>query len=253
MTSLFVFVFGLMIGSFLNALIYRLEEGESVLHGRSYCPRCKHPLAWYDLIPLLSFVALRGRCRYCAKPISPQYPLVELTTGLLFLFVYNLVGLSLNGAYLWAIASLLTVIFAYDLKYFLIPDKVVYLAIGLALVYQILVGVGNVEALLGATISALSASVFFLAIYLVSKGRWMGFGDVKLAFFMGAFLGWPDIVVALFFAFALGAVVGLLLITLKKKGLKSEVPFAPFLIMGTAIAFFFGSAIVHWYLGLFLV
>lgn len=264
MVSLLVFALGLVIGSFLNALIYRLEKGESVLKGRSYCPRCKHSLAWYDLIPLLSFLLLGGKCRYCKGSISLQYPLVECITGLVFVVLFlhavpieNLVRLSLPQVaefiYLWAVASAFIVIFVYDVKHYLIPDKVLYPAVGLVLFYQILAGVGNVETLFGAVVSALSASAFFLAIYLVSKGKWMGFGDVKLAFFIGVFLGWPDIVVALFSAFTLGAVVGLLLIAFKKKGLKSEVPFAPFLIIGTAIAFFFGSFILPWYLGLFLV
>lgn len=264
MTSLIVFALGLVIGSFLNAVIYRLEKGESALRGRSYCPHCKHPLAWYDLIPLLSFLLLGGKCKYCKGNISLQYPLVECITGLAFVVLFlhavpveNLVRLSFPQiaelVYLWAVASAFIVIFVYDLKYYLIPDKVLYPAVGLVFFYQILAGVGNVEALFGAVISALSASAFFLVIYLVSKGKWMGFGDVKLVFFMGVFLGWPNIVVALFSAFTLGAVVGVVLIAFKKKRLKSEVPFAPFLIAGSAIAFFFGESILHWYLGLFLV
>lgn len=253
MISVAVFMFGLAIGSFLNALVHRLENGESVLHGRSYCPQCKHLLAWYDLIPLLSFMLLKGRCRHCKEKISFQYPLVELATGIVFLAVFNVVGLSLLS-YLWAVASAFIVIFVYDIKHYLIPDKILYSAIGLVLLYTI---VGSwelgVENLISALVAGLAASAFFLAIYLLSKGKAMGFGDVKLTFLLGLFLGWPSILVALFFAFCIGAAVGLLLITLKKKGLKSEVPFAPFLIMGTAIAFFFGSQVTSWYVGLFLV
>ena len=266
MVSFMVFAFGLAIGSFLSAFVYRLEKGESVLHGRSYCPRCKHPLAWYDLVPLLSFVVLMGRCRYCEEKISFQDPLVELATGLLFvalawsvlpklsLGVENLISLSfpqiMEILYLWAVASALLTIFVYDLKHFLIPDKVLYPAIALAFLWQT---VGNPEVLWSSTLAGVGAASFFLAIHLISKGRWMGFGDVKLVFLLGLFVGWPSILVALFSAFSLGAIFGLILIALKKKGLKSEVPFAPFLIIGTAIAFFFGSGIAHWYLGLFLV
>lgn len=277
MISFAVFVFGLAIGSFLNAFLYRLElqqglrqisrdrkkTGVTVFHGRSFCPYCEHVLAWYDLIPILSFAFLLGRCRYCKEKISFQYPVVELVTGIMFLAVFNLAELSLQEnlarlsslAYLWAIGAILVAVFVYDLKHFLIPDILVYSAIGLVALWRVFefFNVGNFETLLSAIAAGLGASAFFLAIYLVSRGRWMGFGDVKLAFVLGVFLGWPFVLVALFFSFCLGAVVGLCLIMLKKKGLKSEVPFAPFLIMGTVIALFFGSPIIHWYLNLFLV
>ena len=270
MISFVVFLFGLAIGSFLSAVIYRLEKGESALHGRSYCPHCKHLLAWYDLIPLLSFLFLKGRCRYCNQGIPLQDPFVELATALLFVAlawsvlpnlsvgVENLISLSfplsfpqvLELLYLWAVASGLLVVFVYDLKHYLIPDTIVYLAIGLVFLHHVL---GNSEALLSLVLAGVGAAAFFLAIYLVSKGKWMGFGDVKLALLLGLFVGWPAILVALFSAFCLGALVGVVLIAFKKKGLKSEVPFAPFLIVGTAIAFFFGSNILNWYLGLILV
>ncbi|MDO8474211.1 MAG: prepilin peptidase [bacterium] len=273
MVAFVVFVFGLAIGSFLNAVIYRMEKGESVLRGRSYCPHCKHPLAWHDLVPLLSFFLLRGKCRYCKEKISFQYPLVELATALLFIAIVsvsspwlnqgveNLAKLSFTQVaelfYLWVVASAFIVIFVYDLKHYLIPDKILYPIIGLVLLYQMFgnweLGIGNFASLINPLASALGAGLFFFFIYAFSKGRAMGFGDVKLAFLLGLFLGWPSILVALFFAFCLGAVFGLILIALKKKGLKSEVPFAPFLITGTAIAFFFGLGVLNWYLGLFLV
>lgn len=271
MIAFVVFVFGLAIGSFLNAVIYRLEKGESALRGRSYCPHCKHQLVWYDLIPLLSFVLLKGRCRYCQGKISLQYPLVELAAGFLFVAVFwfgipwpgqgvdNLTKLSfqqvLGLLYFWAVVSTLIVIFVYDLKHFLIPDKILLLAIGIVALWKIFefLEIETPVPLITSLLAGFGASAFFLAVYLVSQGRWMGFGDVKLAFLLGLFLGWPFILVALFAAFCLGAIVGLVLIAFKKKGLKSEVPFAPFLIIGTAIAFFFGSNILSWYLGLFLV
>ena len=256
MISFTVFAFGLAIGSFLSAFVYRLEKRESVLHGRSYCPQCKHTLAWYDLIPLLSFLYLGGKCRYCKGRIALQDFLVELVTGILFVALFyfgarNLIELSFT----WGIGAMLIAIFVYDLKHFLIPDILVYSAIGTAALWRIVefLNLGNFGNLLYAIVAAFGAGAFFLAIYLVSKGRWMGFGDVKLVFLLGMFAGWPSILVALFSAFCIGAVSGLVLIALQKKGLKSEVPFAPFLIVGTAIAFFFGSNIVHWYLGLFLV
>lgn len=150
-------------------------------------------------------------------------------------------------------AAFLIVIFVYDLKHFLIPDKILYPAIGLAFLWKVFEFFSSGHLDTRSIIVAFGAGLFFYAIHAVSHGRAMGFGDVKLAFLLGLFLGWPFILVALFAAFCLGAIVGLVLIAFKKKGLKSEVPFAPFLIIGAAIAFFFGESIFHWYLRLFLV
>src|SRR3989344_3516594 len=251
MVSFIVFLFGLVVGSFLNSVIYRLGKGESALKGRSYCPQCKHPLSWQDLIPLLSFALLQGKCRYCRAKISWQYPLVELGTATLFVVIFNFQFSIFNEFsvfqfstlfYLWVIASLLVVIFVYDLKHYIIPDKVLYPAIALAFFWRLLESIVNVipnligdpalwipafAGMTGMVLAGLGAGAFFFAIYALSKGRAMGFGDVKLALFMGLFLGWPNVLVALFVAFTLGAAVGVALILLKKKGLRSQVPFGP--------------------------
>jgi len=145
---------------------------------------------------------------------------------------------------------LLIVIFVYDLRYYLIPDIIVYLGTGAAFLYRMFGHGGSLE---NAFISAILASLFFLAIYLASKGTWMGFGDVKLAFFMGLFLGFPNILVALYSAFFAGAVVGMVLILAKKKKMNSQVPFGPFLVGGTFFALLFGEVIAHWYLRFLLV
>jgi len=252
----FVAVFGLIIGSFLNAVIHRLHTKESPAKGRSYCPHCKHELKWYDLIPVVSFLFLRGRCRYCSKHISWQYPLVEIATSVLFLliFYYQLpvtnYQLLLHVFFLFIITAFLIILFVYDLKYLLIPEKIIYPAIGVALLYVIY------QALILNTLyfipytffSAFGAAAFFFAIFLVSKGKWMGFGDVPLAFLIGFVLGFPGIIVALFLAFFIGAIIGVSLLVAGKKGLKSEVPFGPFLITGFFIALFWGEAIAAWYL-----
>jgi len=256
MVSFLVFVFGLAVGSFLNSVIFRFEQGKSAFVGRSSCPQCSHALAWYDLVPLLSFLLLQGKCRYCKKQISWQYPLVELATGILFVLVFRHLNFEFGLLYLWVIVSLFILIFVYDLKHFIIPDQVVYSGIGVAFLYRVfeiwnfgdwdLFRISNFE-------FRILAPLFFLAIYLLSRGRWLGFGDVKLAILMGLFLGWPNILVALFFAFFFGALVGLSLIFLKRKTMKSEVPFGPFLVAGTFIALFWGEHIVNWYLSLVLV
>ncbi|OGZ18178.1 MAG: hypothetical protein A2V72_01560 [Candidatus Nealsonbacteria bacterium RBG_13_37_56] len=257
MLNLFVFLFGLAIGSFLNCVIYRLEKKQSFLKGRSYCPHCKHILSWQDLIPVFSFLILRGKCRYCRKKISLQYPLVELATGSLFLLIFiyfnNLLvtryWLLVTGYWL-LITSFLIIIFVYDLKHYIIPDKVIYLAIAIAFLYNLITGywllVTN-----NYLPAAFGAAGFFLFIVLVSRGKWMGVGDIKLAFLIGFLLGWPKALLALFLAFLIGAIIGLGLIILKKKTIKSELPFGPFLITGIYLALFFGEKIISWYFGLF--
>jgi len=264
--SFIVFILGLMVGSFLNCIIYRLEKEESFLKGRSYCPYCKHVLSWQDLIPILSFFLLKRKCRYCQKPIFWQYPLVELVTGLIFVFVFNFLFPVFNEfsvssfqlltfLYYLIMSSFLIVVFVYDLKHLLIPDLVIYPAIVISFLYHLLgaIRLGNFESLTGPLISAFSASLFFLAIVLISRGKWMGIGDIGLAFLMGLVLSWPNIFVALMLAFFVGAIIGIGLILRGKKSLKSEIPFGPFLVFGTFIALFLGERIVNWYLNFLLI
>ncbi len=311
-----LFVFGLCIGSFLNDVIYRLpacqrlsaamagrEKGESVFFSenrsrsstprtvlgryslsRSYCPHCKTILRWYDLIPFFSFLFLRGRCRYCSKQISIQYPIVEIITGILFVSVAHFslpttdYRLLLNWkdifylCYLLYVICSLIIIFVYDLKHYIIPDKILFPAIAISIIYHVLsiMIAENYTLYINNTLyyagSAVIASGFFLALVLASRGKWMGLGDVKLAFLMGLVLGWPDVLVALFLAFALGAAVGLTLILISREpfsvgerfsrdynlnySLRSQIPFGPFLIVGTFVSLFWGARIVGWYWGL---
>ncbi len=245
---LIIFLFGLTIGSFLNCVICRLKTGKSFLGGHSFCPYCKHELVWYDLIPVFSFLMLKGKCRYCQKPISIQYPLVELATAILFVLVFNSQNL-FNTGYLLLITGFLIIIFVYDLKHYIIPDKVIFPAILTSFLFLL-----TTNSLLPNTIlSAFGASLFFLLIYLISKGQWMGFGDVKLSFLMGLHLGFPNILVALFSAFFSGAIIGLILIAQSKKTLKSRVPFGPFLVFGTFLAMLYGESIINWYCNLFFI
>ncbi len=252
------FIFGALMGSFLNCVIHRLEVNEGFVKGRSYCPKCKKTISAVDLIPIVSFVLLKGRCRECGERISWQYPIVEAATGSLFVTVILLRGTggllgTLEIAYFLAIFSLMVLMFVYDLKHYLIPDEAVFAAISATIAWH---GVLFISGIVSFTetvpffLSGLGASGFFLAIFTISKGAWMGFGDVKLALFMGLFLGYPGILVALFSAFMSGAIMGSAMVLLNKKGIKSEIPFAPFLIFGTILAFFWGGPMVDWYLNL---
>jgi len=255
---IFIFLVGLCIGSFLNCVIYRLETKKS-LQGRSFCPKCKKQLLWQDLIPVFSYLFLKGKCRNCKQKISVQYPLVEIATAIIFLLIFNFVypistlSQFISIVFLFYISSVLVVIFVYDLKHYEIPDKILIPAIAVSFIYCVLL---NFSGILNFLLAVLIGSGFFLLIFLVSKGRWMGFGDVKLAVLMGFLLGVPNILLALFLAFLFGAIIGVILIVFpisgagEKKNLKSEIPFGPFLISGTLLAILWGPKIINWYLNL---
>lgn len=228
----FLFLFGLCVGSFLNSLVYRLNEGnlKSFIFGRSVCPKCKHKLEWRDNTPLFSFVLLGGRCRYCQKPISIHYPLVELATGILTVSIF------FHGLFYLFITYALVAIFLSDLLYQTVPDEIVYPAIGVALFYSIINHQSSI-------ISGFLAGLFFLILVLITKGQGMGMGDVKLAALMGLFLGYPKIIVALYMAFLTGAIAGVILILLGKKRFGEHIPFGPFLIGSTFVSLFWGEII----------
>lgn len=251
MESVFIFLFGLAIGSFLNSVIYRLEKGGSLVTERSRCPHCGHLLSWHELIPLVSFVVLRARCRFCRGAISWQYPLVELATALLFVLAWRHTPSYWHGAelaYLFFVLASLVLLFVYDLKRYILPNRVMYPLIIVAL-FHAWWGKGYMP---GAhpVWSALGASGFFLFLYLISRGEWIGFGDVKYGVFMGLFLGFPLILIAFFFSYCIGALASVFLLAQKHKALKSQIPFGPFLVTGTLIAYFWGRDIMQWYLGI---
>ncbi|MCJ7740544.1 prepilin peptidase [Candidatus Microgenomates bacterium] len=241
LTGIFLFVLGLCIGSFLNVLIDRLPKGKSVVSGRSHCDYCRHTLAWYDLIPLFSFLYLRRKCRYCQKVISWQYPVIELLTGAFFVLVYLLDNQNyqlLITNYQLIIISGLIVIFFADLKFRIIPDQVLIVLIAASFLFDLFY---EQNLLLGHLLAAIVFGAFFLILFLFTKGKGMGFGDVKFAFFMGLFLGYPKIIVAFYLSFLTGAAVSLILILAGKKTMKSTIPFGPFLIVSTIISQFMGN------------
>ena len=244
-----IFILGLTVGSFLNVLIDRLPNDKSIL-GRSYCDHCKKTLSWKDLIPVLSFVYLRGKCRYCHAPLSYQYPIVELLTGLLFIATYQFATLNFQLIYYLLIVSSLIVVFFADLKYGIIPDKILLPAIVVSLVYLTISTFyfpsSNVlHSISNHLLSAFGSFLFFLLLYLITKTQGMGFGDVKLSFLMGLILGFPGVVLAIYLAFLTGGLVGIILILWKKKKLKSSVAFGPFLVVGVLLSLFFQGQIIE--------
>ncbi len=239
-----IFIFGLICGSFLNAVIFRLYEQKSFVKGRSFCPKCGQVLKINDLIPVLSFLMLKARCRYCKKSISWQYPMVEVSTGILFCLLYLIFGWSLAFGFYLILTSFLIIIFVYDLKYHLILDKVSIPAIILAIIFGLFLKISPWDMVFGVLIGA----GFFFLQFLVSKGKWIGGGDIRLGVLMGIMLGWQKVLLALFLAYFVGAVFSIVLIAMKRKKLKSHLPFGTFLTIGTFTALLWGQIIIDWYL-----
>lgn len=246
------FSLGLIIGSFLNVVILRLNTQKS-LGGRSACMSCQSRLQWYELVPLFSFLALRGRCKTCKTKISMQYPLVELITAtifaLLFSKFFNLFAMgNLNFPFVYGyytvMFSILLIIAVYDMKHQIIPDTLSFLFGFLAFVGMFFItpnGISPHIPEISWFIAGFAVSVPFALLWLISRGTWMGLGDAKLSVGFGFLFGLTTLLSGVMLAFWIGAIVGIILIFLKKiAGLKSEIPFAPFLVLGLLIAFFWG-------------
>lgn len=248
----YIFIIGLIIGSFLNCLIWRLHTGES-LWGRSYCPRCKKKIVWYDNIPLFGYFILRGKCRSCRNNISWQYPLIEFLAGFLFLFSFYLHAKTgfvdiVEVLRSWFIISVMLIVLVYDLRWYLILDKVMFPSMLVVLMLNIVLGVSWISLL----ISAIIGLAFFLIQFIVSRGAWIGGGDLRLGFFMGLALGnWNLLILSIFLSYLIGSVIGLVLLLSNKKKWGSKMPLGVFLAIGTIITLFFGQVIVNWYFGLF--
>ncbi|MDP3900524.1 MAG: prepilin peptidase [bacterium] len=252
---LIIFLFGICVGSFLNCLIWRLNQKETIL-GRSMCPRCKKIISWFDNIPLVSFLILKGKCRSCKKDISLQYPLVELIVGLLFfLAAYKHLGAELNFGAIetsvilfilrdWLFISILTIIFVYDLRWYLILDIITLPAIAIAFGVNLYLGFAWIDLLAAAAIGG----GFFFFQFVVSRGRWIGGGDIRLGFLMGMMLSWPQILTALMIAYVSGSVIGVSLLASGKKQWSSQIPFGTFLSAASAAALLWGEHILSWYL-----
>ncbi len=247
LVSIFIFILGTIIGSFLNVVVLRHNTGMSVTRGRSQCFSCGKTLVWFELVPLASFFWLRGKCRGCKSKISWQYPAIEFITGVLFLLAYLHEGFSFYLPSYFFIMSVLVVIAVYDLRHKIIPDDLVFLFGGVSFILAIhgwLYGSGTT---LLDVFAGLLLALPFGALWLFSKGKWIGLGDAKLMLGIGFLLGFTHGVSAVVLAFWIGALwsIGLLLVSRSHKHrrrvtMKSEIPFGPFLIIATLLVFFFG-------------
>jgi len=244
-----IFVLGLIVGSFSNVCIYRIPRNESIIYPGSHCPKCRKTIKPIDNIPLLSFILLKGRCRNCKSKISIQYPLVEFLTGLIYLIIYLIYGLSIQTLIYIILSSALIIIAFVDLNQQIIPDVISLPGIVIGFILSFFVPyISFVNSVLGVVVGGGIILVIGLGGSVIYKKEAMGGGDVKLAAMIGAFLGWRYIIISLFLGFFLGALIGIILIVTKIKKREDVIPFGPFIILGSFITLLWGKQIISWYL-----
>ena len=245
---LLVFVFGLVIGSFLNVVVYRVPNKISISKGRSYCPKCEHKILNRDLIPVLSYIILGGKCRHCKEKISIRYPLVELATGLLALGIVLVKGIFLEALVIFAIGAVLIAITLIDFDTMTIPNSLIIALIPLVLAGAYLSGDWNIRGrIIGAIIISLP---MYISLYFVKDS--FGGGDIKLFAVLGFYLGWEKILLTVFIASITAAIIGISMMKFKNENIKGKhIPFGPYICAAAMIAVLFGDGILSWYLGLY--
>ncbi|WP_316571855.1 prepilin peptidase [Neobacillus sp. YIM B06451] len=247
MLNLILFIYGITLGSFFNVVGLRVPEGQSIVKPRSACPNCRQQLRAWELVPVFSYVFLRGKCRGCGTRISPIYPITELLTGILFAMAPVVLGWSWELVVAWTLISLFMIIFVSDIHYMIIPDKILLVFAGIFLVERVLWPLSPWwDSLLGAAVGF----VLLLLIALVSKGG-MGGGDIKLFAVIGFAVGTKLVLLSFFFATMFGAVFGALGLMLRLVKRKQPIPFGPFIGLGTLVAYFYGSKLIDWYFTFF--
>ena len=247
----FVALLGLIIGSFLNVCIYRLPRRLSPVRPRSSCTSCGHVLAWYENVPVLSYVALRGRCRGCGAPISVMYPIVEAITGAMFLSAYLLYGPSLVLVVRLIFGCAMIVLFVIDLQHRILPNVITLPGIVAGFVCSLFVGPGWLSSLVGIVAGGGSLWVVAETYYRVRHEEGLGMGDVKMLAMIGAFLGWRLVLLTLVLGSFSGTIVGLGVLLMKRESMKYALPFGTFLALGAIVAAVAGDPIIHWYFGLY--
>lgn len=249
--SFVAFVFGAVVGSFLNVCICRMPRDESVVSPPSHCPKCAYRIRWYDNIPLFSYLFLRGKCRGCGTHISLQYPLVELLNGLLTLALFLRFGPTLPFLVLFLFCSALVVITFIDLEHQIIPDEISLSGIVLGFVFSFfLQGHSWLNSLLGILLGGGSLLLVAYSYQWLTGKEGMGGGDIKLLAMMGAFLGWKSVLFIVFASSLIGSVVGITMMLVQKKDSKLAIPFGPYLAFAAVMYIFYGSQLIDWYLAM---
>ena len=252
--ALLIFAFGwlgLAVGSFLNVVIYRLPRGGSVVHPPSRCPNCQYQLRWYDNVPLLSWAFLRGRCRKCRTPISVRYPIVELLTMAVFMLHLWLFGWTALMLVRLVFACALIALFAIDLEHHLLPNAITLPGIVAGLVANLFVPPGLKDAIIGTLLGGGVLWAIGEAYYRYAGQEGMGGGDVKMLAMVGAFLGWKLVLVTLVLSSIAGSLIGLLVIAIRRGGMKYALPYGTFLALGALAASLAGDQLVAWYVGFY--
>ena len=242
-------IFGAILGSFLNVCIYRLPKEESIVWPGSHCPHCKNPIKFYDNFPLISYLLLRGKCRYCKGPISAQYPLVEGITALSSLVLFMRFGPSLSYLIYFAFVAALIVITVIDLYHQIIPDVISLPGIGVGLLASLIIPqITFFNSLIGVLLGGGSLFLVATLYQWLFKREGMGGGDVKLLAMIGAFLGWKAVILTILLGSLIGSIIGISIMVLKGKDFKYAIPFGPFLSLGAVISLFYGEILIKWYL-----
>ncbi|MFD1018914.1 prepilin peptidase [Thalassobacillus hwangdonensis] len=241
-----IFIYGIICGSFFNVVGRRLPKKESFATSRSKCPTCSTPIKNRDLIPVFSYILLRGKCRNCHQRISPLYPTIELLTGVLFAYSYIMFGWSIEFAGAILLVSLSVIILVSDLLYMIIPDRLLLFFLPLFIILRVL---APLDPWYASLIGAIGAYLLIALIILISKGG-MGGGDMKLLALLGILFGYK-IIMVFFLSTLIGALVTIALLATKTVNRKQPVPFGPFIIMAALLTYFHGDALLEWYSGLF--
>ena len=244
-------IFGAIVGSFLNVCIIRIPEEESIVIPGSHCPHCKTPIRFYDNIPLVSYLLLRGKCRYCNESISFQYPFIEGLTAICSFVIFIKFGPSLNYLFYFSFVAALIVITVIDFHHQIIPDVISIPGIGVGLLGSVFVpDMTFLDSLIGVLVGG--GSLFLVATLYrwLFKREGMGGGDVKLLAMIGGFLGWKSVILTILLSSFIGSIMGILIMIFKGKGFRTAIPFGPFLSLGAVISLFYGEFIIGWYLGL---
>lgn len=242
-----VLLIGLLIGSFLNVCIWRIPRGESIAYPSSHCPKCNTPLKPIDLFPVFSYLAYRGKCRYCGVKISMQYPMIELMNAIIYLLLYDRFGYTFEFLQYALLASLLIVISMIDLWHQIIPDRLILFGFLFALLFKVPVLFKNFTMIYGNFIGLLVGGGFFLLIAVITNGA-MGGGDIKLMGMLGFWLGWQWILLVMFLSFVIGGIISILLIISKIKGRKDMIPFGPFIGFAALMTVLYGNDIIYYYM-----
>ncbi|MEC1301796.1 MULTISPECIES: prepilin peptidase [Lysinibacillus] len=243
--TIFIFLFGLVFGSFYNVVGLRVPQKESIVHPPSHCPKCQRRLTALDLVPVLSYVFLGGKCRGCGNKISWVYPVIELMTGVLFAFAYWQLGWGIELIVALFFISLLIIIVVSDLAYMLIPDKVLVFFLPLLAIGRVLSPLTPWwDSLVGAVVGF---GILYIIAVLSNGG--MGGGDIKLFFLIGLVLGTIDTLLTLFLAAVIGMIVGITMLSKNKQGRKTPIPFGPSIALAAVIVYFYGDVLINWYLG----